>query len=89
MTLLTIVGLMSADPALGAENVVVQQADDRSVAVTTPVYKAAIDADGHLTELSVKGAKAFTMPFGGIMEPIRAEFVNVTNTMVAVRSGVH
>ena len=87
IVLLSMVGSVTAGQAFAAEKVVLKQADDRSVAVTTPVYKAAIDASGHLTELSVKGAKAFTMPFGGIMKPIKAESINVINNTVAIRNG--
>jgi cephalosporin-C deacetylase-like acetyl esterase len=67
----------------------ITQADDRSVQVTTGVYAARIDAKGNLSELTVKGAKAFTHQFGNPGKPpAEAPSITVTNNLVAVRSDV-
>lgn len=79
--------LLALPATVGAE-VTVQQVADRSVTVTTAVYRAGIDARGNLAELSVKGAKAFAHQFGDPgRAPAEAPSINVIGQMVAVRSG--
>jgi cephalosporin-C deacetylase len=79
---------LAAFPALSRAEVAIQQAADRSVAVTTGVYTAQIDAKGNLSELAVKGAKALTHQFGDPGKPpAEAPSINVIGQMVAVRSG--
>ena len=69
-------------------DVAINQGSDRSVTVRTPVYTATIDAKGNLSELTVKGAKAFTHQFGDPGKPpAEPPSINVVNQMVAVRSG--
>jgi hypothetical protein len=85
--LLTI-GVLFGGSGIAMADVVLAQAADRSVAVTTAVYTAQIDAKGNLAELSVKGAKAFTHQFGDPGKPLaEAPSINVIGQMVAVRSG--
>lgn len=84
---LSIVGI-SGLASIGQADVDLHQAADRSVAVRTGVYTAKIAANGDLTELSVKDAKAFTHPFGDPGKPPAVvPSINVNGKMVAVRSG--
>lgn len=84
----TCFAMMASAVICKAGEVKIEQAQDRSVQVKTAVYTAQIDAKGNLTELSVKGAKAFTHNFGNPGKPpAEAPVINVTNQMVAVRSG--
>ena len=72
----------------GRAEIALQQAADRSVTVTTAVYGAKIDANGNLSELTVKGSEAFTHQFGDPGKPpAEAPSINVIGTMVAIRSG--
>jgi len=83
-----ITATLVACPIFSHAEVSITTAADRSVAVTTSVYTARIDAMGNLAELSVKGAKAFTHQFGDPGKPpAEAPSINVVNQMVAVRSG--
>lgn len=87
VTCVTIAAL-AALPALSRAEVAIQQAADRSVAVTTSVYTAQIDAKGNLADLSVKGAKSITHQFGAPGKPPAvAPSINVIGHMVAIRSG--
>jgi cephalosporin-C deacetylase-like acetyl esterase len=80
--------VLFARPGLSRAEVSITQGADRSVAVTTSVYTAQIDAKGNLAELSVKGAKTFTHQFGTPGQPpAEAPSINLVNQMVAVRSG--
>lgn len=82
-----LVWLLTAAAAVWAE-VAIKQAADQSVKVATGVYTATIDFQGNLAELTVKGAKAFAHQFGDPGKPpAEPPVINVTNQMVAVRSG--
>ena len=72
----------------------ITQAADKSVSVATSVYTARIDAGGNLVELNVKGAPFATQNFvkppdatSKTPTPFENVVINVTNQMVAVRSG--
>ena len=85
---LAIIVLDSRPPSICHAEVSIRQADDKSVEVTTGVYTAKIDTKGNLSELTVKGAKAFTHQFGDPGKPpAEPPSINVVNQMVAVRSG--
>ena len=85
--LVSYAALSAGAPACRAE-VSIQQADDKSVEVTTGVYTAKIDAKGNLAELAVKGAQAFTHQFGDPGKPpAEPPSITVDGTRVTVRSG--
>ena len=85
--LVTYAAFSAGAPVCRAE-VSIQQADDKSVKVTTGVYTAKIDAKGNLAELAVKGAKAFTHQFGDPGKPpAEPPSITVDGTRVTVRSG--
>lgn len=71
----------------GAE-VVISQSPDKSVSIRTSTYTAQFDDKGNLTNLIVKGCRAFGHQFGEPGKPpSEAATVSVRNKMVAVRSG--
>lgn len=75
-------------PLMGAADVTVVQSEDRSVSVTTSVYRALIDSRGNLTEVSVRDAKSISSKFGPSSEPgSAAPTINVVDRLVAIRSG--
>ncbi len=87
LCLLTLAACL-AMPMLAGAAVTVQQADDRSVSITTPMYTAHIDGSGNLLDLVVQGAKAFAHRFGTPGEKLDGTpSVNVNNQLVAVRLG--
>jgi cephalosporin-C deacetylase-like acetyl esterase len=79
---------LCAVPNAGRGEVVVKQAADKSVTVSATAYTAHIDANGNLSELSVKGVKAFSHKFGDPGKPpAEKPAINVSNTLVAIRAG--
>ncbi|MEI6657399.1 MAG: acetylxylan esterase [Planctomycetota bacterium] len=79
--------LLAVATSVRAE-VAIEQAADKSVAITTSVYTAQIDANGNLAELSVKGAKGLAHQFGDPGKPpAGAPSINIVGQVVAVRSG--
>jgi len=90
--ILTLAILIAIEGPALAQGAKIEQAADKSVSVTTPVYTAHIDPKGNLTELSVKGTpfgtqKFVTNPSARVPTPFENVSINVTNQMVAVRSG--
>jgi len=78
----------SAGASVCRAEVSIRQAEDRSVEVATGVYTAKIDAKGNLTELAVKGAKAFAHQFGDPGKtPAEPPAVAVNGKAVTVQSG--
>lgn len=79
--------LAAASPLCHAE-ISIRQADDKSLEIITGVYTAKIDAKGNLTDVAVKGAKAFTHQFGDPGKPpVEPPSVSIDGTRVTVQSG--
>lgn len=83
-----LIAILAGFTAISRAEVAIQQAADQSLAITTSVYTAAIDAKGNLTDLTIKGAKAFTHTFGNTGQPPAAPpTVTLTGQTVVVQSG--
>lgn len=70
----------------------IEQAKDKSVSVTTSVYSAAIDSQGNLTELSVKGLPFATSNFSATPnarepQPFENVSISVSGIDVVVSAG--